>query len=81
MSKATWIRAAVLIGAVGALEIACRSGAIPATMVSTKPCRPRKPMIRPIKIAVKAKSKPYALGSRMSLPAMAPTILDPTQFK
>ena len=33
MKKATWIRTAVLVGAVGALEIACRSGAIPATMV------------------------------------------------
>ena len=33
MSKATWIRTAVLIGAVGALEIACRSGAIAASMV------------------------------------------------
>ena len=33
MKKATWIRAVVLIGAVGALEVACRSGAIPATMV------------------------------------------------
>lgn len=33
MSKATWIRTVVLIGAVGALEIACRSGTIPASMV------------------------------------------------
>jgi NitT/TauT family transport system permease protein len=33
MSKAGWIRTLVLAGAVGALEIACRTGAIPATMV------------------------------------------------
>ena len=33
MKKATWIRTVVLVGAVGALEVACRTGAIPATMV------------------------------------------------
>jgi NitT/TauT family transport system permease protein len=33
MSKAGWIRTVVLVAAVGALEIACRTGAIPATMV------------------------------------------------
>ena len=33
MKKATWIRTVVLLGAVGALEVACRTGAIPATMV------------------------------------------------
>lgn len=33
IKKATWIRTVVLVGAVAALEIACRSGAIPATMV------------------------------------------------
>jgi NitT/TauT family transport system permease protein len=33
MTRAGLIRAAILIGAVAALEIACRSGAIPATMV------------------------------------------------
>ncbi len=33
MKKATWIRTVVLVGAVGALEIACRTGAIPATMI------------------------------------------------
>jgi NitT/TauT family transport system permease protein len=33
MSKAAWIRLAILVGAVGGLEIACRSGLVPATMV------------------------------------------------
>jgi len=33
MTKAGWIRTVVLVGAVGALELACRTGAIPATMV------------------------------------------------
>ncbi len=33
MSKAGWIRTFVLVGAVGALEFACRSGAISPTMV------------------------------------------------
>ncbi len=33
MKKATWIRTVVLVGAVGALEVACRTGAIPATMI------------------------------------------------
>lgn len=33
IGKAAWIRAGVLVGAVAALEVACRSGAIPATMV------------------------------------------------
>jgi len=33
LSKATVIRTVVLVGAVGALEIACRGGAIPATML------------------------------------------------
>lgn len=34
MKKATWIRTVFLVGALGALEVACRSGAIPATMVT-----------------------------------------------
>ena len=33
VKKATWIRTVVLIGAVGALEVACRTGAIPAAMI------------------------------------------------
>jgi len=33
IKKATWIRTVVLVGAVGALEVVCRTGAIPATMV------------------------------------------------
>lgn len=33
MTKAGWIRTVVLVGAVGALELACRTGAIPKTMV------------------------------------------------
>ena len=33
MKKATWIRTAILVGAVGALELACDMGVVPATMV------------------------------------------------
>ena len=33
MKRATWIRTVILVGAVAALEIACRRGAIPASMV------------------------------------------------
>jgi NitT/TauT family transport system permease protein len=33
MSKAAWIRLVILVGAVGLLEIACRAGLVPATMV------------------------------------------------
>lgn len=34
MSKAGWIRTILLVGAVGALELACRTGAIAPTMVT-----------------------------------------------
>ena len=34
MSKAGWIRTILLVGAVGALELACRIGAIAPTMVT-----------------------------------------------
>jgi NitT/TauT family transport system permease protein len=33
MKRATWIRAAILIGAVGSLEIACDRGLVPATTI------------------------------------------------
>ena len=35
MSKAGWIRTILLVGAVGALELACRTGAIAPTEIST----------------------------------------------
>ena len=33
MSKAAWIRIALLVGAIGLLEVACRIGWVPPTMV------------------------------------------------
>jgi NitT/TauT family transport system permease protein len=33
VKKAAWIRTAILVGAVGALELACDTGVVPATMV------------------------------------------------
>ena len=34
MSKAAWIRIALLVGAIGLLEIACRIGWVPPTIAS-----------------------------------------------